>query len=295
MSQLREELKQYFDEGPVSKLMMTLIGVFGLIALLQVVQLLTKIPFADAVLRYLVLPAAPESLLWKPWTLLTYNLVHEGFLHLLFNVLYLFFAGRLFVDFVGAQRFIPTFLLGGLAGGLFYVLCYNLFPYFAPVLHQATNRGASAGVMAILFGLTAKVPGLNVRLFFVLDVKLWMIALLLLLLDLAYLPEGNAGGHLAHLGGAAFGYVSVQQLGLGRDWTSWLTQWWGRRPSGLRRRRRGPLSVVKGPGSSESVRTPKPSSIDQTQLDALLDKISRSGYDSLSPEEKELLFRMSQK
>jgi len=295
MSQLRAELRQYFDEGPVSKLMLTLIGVFGLIALLQVLQLLTKVPFADAVLRYLVLPAQPAALLWKPWTLLTYNLVHEGFLHLLFNVLYLFFAGRLFVDFVGAQRFIPTFLLGGLAGGLFYVLCYNLFPYFAPVLDQATNRGASAGVMAILFGLTAKVPGLNVRLFFVLDVKLWMIALLLLLLDLAYLPEGNAGGHLAHLGGAAFGYLSVNQLDQGRDWTSWLSRLWERRPTGRKMRRKGPLSVVKGPGTAETLRARKPSQLDQAQLDALLDKISRSGYDSLSPEEKELLFRMSQK
>ncbi len=296
MNPVKEELRSYFNEGPLSKLSIVLMGVFAVVALFKVIQHLSGIPVADGLLSYLVLPASPSELLWKPWTLLTYSFVHEGFLHLLFNLLYLFFAGRLFVDFLGAQRLIPVFILGALAGGALYVLSYNLFPALRGMLPSANLRGASAGVMSVLFALTTKAPGLKVRLFFVLDVKLWMIALLLLLIDLAYLPEGNAGGHLAHLGGAALGYVIVRQLDRGRDWTRGIAHLLDSGDAFLQTGKRSRLRVVK-PFVGEKPMRPAANlpAQNQEQLDALLDKISRSGYDSLSKEEKELLFKMSQK
>jgi len=296
MNPLKEELKSYFNESPLSRLSIVLIGFFAVIALFKVVEHLSGLPLARGLLSFLVLPASPAELMWKPWTILSYALVHEGFLHLLFNLLYLFFAGRLFVDFLGAQRLIPTFILGALAGGALYVLSYNLFPALRSMLPSADLRGASAGVMAILFALATKAPGLNVRLFFVLDVKLWMIALLLLLIDLAYLPEGNAGGHLAHLGGAAFGYLMVRQLDRGRDWTLWLANLLDSSAGLLPKGKKSRLRVVKPYQGERGARGPaQPSLQSREQLDALLDKISRSGYDSLSKEEKELLFKMSQK
>jgi len=199
MAGLKEEIKRLYQEGDaLSRLIGVLLAVYVVIVVLNIFSTLLQIPLSNWVISYLVLPSDLSKWIWKPWTMITYMFVHQDFFHILFNLLYLYFAGRLFQEYVGGKRLISTFILGGIAGGLLYVLSYNLFPFFSETVLISNNRGASAGVMAILIAAATFTPSFPIKLFFVLEIKFWQLAAILLLLDLVYLPESNAGGHLAH-------------------------------------------------------------------------------------------------
>ncbi len=296
MSQIKEDVLRFFRDGDaLSRLIAYLLGTFVLILVLRILSQFSMVPIYSVVMPYFTLPADLSELLFKPWTLFSYMFVHEGFTHILFNLLYLYFTGQIFQSYLGADKLWSTFILGGLSGGLLYVLAYNLFPFFSDQLVLATNRGASAGVMAILISVAVIAPHFPVRLFFVLEVKMWQVAALLILLDLAYMPTGNQGGHIAHIGGALFGFVMArkwrdQRVYIGAFMDNWIEQL----TDALKGRGRLKVAYSKKTKKAPARSAKAPNSqADQQRLDAILDKISKGGYESLSKEEKDFLFRMS--
>ncbi len=238
------------------------------------------------------------DLLYRPWTVVTYMFVHVDFFHVFFNLLMLWFSGRLFMDLLGGKRLVGNYLLGGLAGWLFYALAYNYVPGMRGNSDASDILGASASVMAVFIGIAAYRPDMVVHLMIFGPVRLKWIALIYLVLDLVSIRQGtNSGGHLAHVGGALYGFLAAQQLAKGNDWSGAFVDRLERIGS-LFGRRTGPrLRVEKL--DRQKVRVMKDTDFNagkrakEERVNAILDKISRSGYDSLSKEEKDILFRAS--
>jgi len=293
MSGIREEIRNSFQQGDaLTRLILINLGVFVLFLLLRIVGFLFKIPMSEAFSQWTALPSNLGTLVTRPWTLITYMFLHEGFLHILFNMLWLFFAGRLFMEYMGGRRLLSTYILGGLAGGILYIVAYNLFPIFSEAVVISNNRGASAGVMAIVIGVATYAPRYPVKIFFTFNAQLWMIAAAALLMDLIYLGDGNnAGGHIAHLGGALFGYLSVRQLKNGQDWTEGFSTFMDNIATWFK-----PKPKIKKVYTNVKTRNDyqykERKAHNQQRMDEILDKISRSGYESLSKEEKDYLFKI---
>lgn len=265
--------------------------VFLVINLLAVILALfqLKAGWYSEIARWLMVPAQPATLLLRPWTLLTYMFLHTGFFHILFNMLWLYWIGRIFQEFLGNKKLVSTYLLGGLAGALVYIVAFNIFPLFSSIRQQSFALGASASVLAVVVGTATLLPNYTIRLFLFGDVRLKYLALVMIVLDLLQLSGSNAGGHFAHLGGAAFGFVYIKQLQAGRD----LAKGFNRAIDWLVSRFNRPKTKLK---VSHRRGQPSPKAqgrIPETVVDALLDKIAKHGYDSLSSEEKELLSKAS--
>lgn len=206
MESVWDQIKRFFREGgALNQLIMINLGVFVLYLVLRIISFLFQVNIAGVFINFTALPSDPGTLITRPWTFITYMFLHQGFMHILFNMLWLYFGGRLFISYFGGRRLIATYLLGGLIGGAIYVMAYNLFPVFSEIVGISNNRGASAGVMAVIFAIATYNPRFPVRIL-VISIPLWGVALFAFLTDLIALGEGNnPGGSLAHLGGAAFG------------------------------------------------------------------------------------------
>ncbi|MCB0571489.1 MAG: rhomboid family intramembrane serine protease [Phaeodactylibacter sp.] len=249
-------------------------------------------------------------LLTHPWGLFTSMFLHEGFWHILWNMLFLYWFGRIVGDFIGNQRVLPIYLLGGLAGAVLFFISANLLNYGGGSVFAL---GASAGVMAIVVAAGAISPDYLMRLILLGDVKLKYIVGVLVLLDVIGIGNNiNTGGHFAHLGGAFFGWLFIYQLRNGADWAlpannilDGIARFFRRLFTG-ELQRQGPKVAYRNPsrervqreresrrGKAASDNSPYHSH--QEQLDAILDKIKESGYESLSEEEKEFLFNASKK
>ncbi|WP_462318658.1 rhomboid family intramembrane serine protease, partial [Marinilabilia sp.] len=204
-----DEIKESFKEGTtLTKLIYVNVGVFVVIKLLQLILLL--VGYAPSSIQLLVswlsVPSDPMSLLFKPWTLFTYMFLHYDFFHILFNVLYLYWFGRLFTQLIDDRKILTIYIWGGLGGAAIYLLSFNLLPAFHSAGGEAILLGASASVMAILFSVARVRPDFTVYLFLVGPVKLKYLALIAFIIDLISIPGmNNAGGHLAHIGGALIG------------------------------------------------------------------------------------------
>ncbi len=225
----------------------------------------------------LALPADPQVLLYKPWTLVTYMFSQQEFFHFLFNMLWLYWLGQIFLSFLNKRQFLFTYLAGGLAGAFLFLMAYNLLPVFRG--GNSWLIGASAGVNAVVLATATLVPDYTIRMLFFGNVRLKYMALVLVILDVLFVAGVNAGGSIAHLGGALLGFVYIRQLQRGSDWSRMLSR---------HKKRLKVLRNDKGAGHRPAVDVP-----DQEYLDSLLDKISRSGYNSLSKSEKEALFKAS--
>lgn len=232
--------------------------------------------------EYLAIPAYLPKLLVRFWTPLTYMFMHDGIFHILFNMLWLYWLGQVFEEYLGTKRIIGVYLLGGLAGALFYVLSYNLFPVFATVLPLSTAVGASASVMAIIVATATLLPDYSIPLIFIGPVKLKWIALAIVIIDYLSISGPNSGGEIAHLGGALLGFVYIKRLQKGSDWVANIA---GIFKSGPRLSK---LKVVARNTNKKVSSRPR-----QEDVDLILDKISTSGYESLTADEKEILFRAS--
>ncbi len=235
------------------------------------------------------------SLLWRqPWTLITSLFTQGEVMHLLFNMLVLYWFGNILTEFLGNRKILPLYVAGGLCGVILFIISYQIFPVFAASVADARAWGASASVMAIMIAAATLVPDYRLMLMFFGLVRIKWIALFTLLLDLVSIPSFNAGGHIAHLGGALFGFVFIRQLQQGRDLStgiSWcidrVTNLFSAKPS-LKvtyrtKEKRGRKASDKSTQSLSS----------QEKLDNILDKIAASGYESLTKEEKEFLFLVS--
>lgn len=287
---MRSELKRLLEDGDMlTRLIVINVLVFVVVLFINIFQFLFQGSFADQIISWLTLPAFLPELVIRPWTLVTYMFLHEGVFHLIFNLLWLYFGGLIFLNFFSEKQLLGTYISGGLAGGVLYILSYNLFPVFESVVQVATNRGASAAVMAIIIAAATYAPSYPVRLFFVLEVKLWVVAAIAVLLDLAGIERSNAGGHIAHLGGAIFGYLMAKSFDRGVDITHWIYDFYDYLLKLFGKKKLKKAYSKKGYTNVYSKYQPMS---DQERLDQILDKISMSGYDSLSKEEKEFLFKI---
>lgn len=243
--------------------------------------------------NYVALSSDFGDLLLKPWTIVTYSFFHSGFLHLIFNMLVLNFVGKLFVTFFTQKQLLGLYILGGIFGGIVYLVCYTFLPSLS---NQNTLLvGASGAIMAILFATVTYQPYMDIRLALIGSVKIWHIAILYLVIDLIQLPLENTGGHLAHLAGALFGFVYIKMLQNGMDLGSGLhtvLDWFfnifsSKKSTPFKKVHRNPKPVNTAKSVSKIVTKDKT----QQQIDEILDKISKSGYDSLTADEKEFLFK----
>ncbi|MDO9615336.1 MAG: rhomboid family intramembrane serine protease [Bacteroidota bacterium] len=283
-----DEIKESFREGSaLTRLIYINLGVFLLIRIVNVFYFLTgaHFPFLD----WLALPADFATLASRPWTLITYMFLHFDFLHILFNLLWLYWMGQIFLGYFDQGKLIAIYLLGGIFGGLFYVLGYNSFPVFAGLVADSRLLGASASVIAIITALAMHAPNHTIHLMFIGPVKMKYIALFSVLMYVIGISSSNAGGNLAHLGGAAWGVIYVLQLRRGIDpskGVSWMMN---------------SLKKLFSPKPKVKITYRKPTNDieynrkknqDQVRMNEILEKISKSGYGSLTKEEKEILFRM---
>lgn len=255
------------------------------------------------VLTYLMMPAAVDRLISQPWSILTYMFLHEGFFHILFNMLFLYWFGMIIHQYLGSRKLANLYILGGLAGALFYVLIYNIAPFFANSVDTSLMLGASAGVFAIVVGAATLAPNTTFMLILIGPVKIKYIAIFYVILSFANTVGANAGGELAHLGGALLGFLYVTQLRKGRDLGIpvqrvgiWFENFFSKKNKvhvSYRKKSTGPTF-----GSSFSKSTKEVASTGdatQEEIDRILDKIADKGYEALNKEEKRKLFEFSKK
>ncbi len=269
------------------KLLTVNVAVFLVIIIIKLFGFLFGNPsWADAVVRFLSLPSNLLKILIKPWTIITYMFLHEGFWHLFGNMLWLYFLGLLFVMAFGDKQLWRVYLLGGLSGALFYVLGFNIFPVFAPYRYNSILLGASAAVSAIVLAVTVYKPKQTVMLFGILAVPLWLIGALYVLYDLSMLTVENPGGHLSHLGGALFGVWYALKYRQGKDITLFLTK--------INFKHKKPkMKVHKNDYRPYDYEWNEKQHEIKQELDRILEKIARKGYKSLTRKEREFLKRHS--
>ena len=254
--------------------------------------------YYDHVLSYVMLQSDLKLLLYRPWSVVTYMFLHFEFLHILFNLLVLFWFGRIFLQYLTEKQLLTTYLLGGIAGAALFVLSYNVFPGLVDYVGTTQALGASAAVMAIVIAIASFAPNYEVYLFFIGRVKIKYIATAYVVLDVLQLASSNTGGHIAHLGGALYGLIFATQLQKGKDvgrgfdrFLDTLAVAFKRKPH-LRVTYKGKKADAK---EMTDMDYNKYRANVQKEVDRILDKIAKSGYDSLSKKEKEILFKMSDK
>jgi membrane associated rhomboid family serine protease len=274
------DLYQKFKErSVVEKLIVLNILIFILTYLLNTASFLFGYD-GNFLMDWFALKPSFEQLLFRPWTLISYGFLHVGFFHIIFNLLVLYYFGNLFLDFFKSGQFLTYFFLGVVSGGLIYMVAYNYLP--ALKTQQTILVGASAGVTAIVVGIASHIPNYALHFRFLGSIKLMYIAIVMIVLDIVQIPAGNAGGHLAHLGGALIGFLLTRYLNNGQgisEW--WSSQWPVRKGTPLKTVYKNEQSVNKGSRVE----------YDQKRIDSILDKISKSGYETLTKEEKDYLFK----
>lgn len=238
--------------------------------------------------EWISLSSNASGLLFKPWTVLTYAFFHAGFLHLFFNMIVLNFSGRIFLTFFTQKQFLGLYLLGAIFAGLIFVLIYTVFGFGTSAI-----VGASGAIMAVLVSGATYAPFMNLRLLLIGNVKLWQVTFVILLIDLIQISVENTGGHIAHLAGAFFGFIFVKLLQNGTDLSKIVTFIIDKIVTLTGKRDSVPFKKVHRNYTKTNNSTSKIIIKDKTQqqIDEILDKISQSGYDSLTKEEKEFLFK----
>ena len=238
--------------------------------------------------EWISLSSNVSGLLFKPWTVLTYAFFHAGFMHLFFNMIVLNFSGRIFLTFFTQKQFLGLYLLGAIFAGLIFILSYTVLG-----LGTSAIVGASGAIMAVLVSGATYAPFMNLRLLLIGNVKLWQVTFVILLLDLIQISVENTGGHIAHLAGALFGFIFVKLLQNGTDLSKGVTFIIDKIVNLTGKRQEVPFKKVHRNYSKVNNSATKIVMKDksQQQIDEILDKISQSGYDSLTSEEKEFLFK----
>ena len=292
MGHIITDLKEAFRRGNVFiQLIYINVGIFVATALINILlQLFNR--SAAGIFELLALPASFTRFILQPWSLFTYMFMHAGFMHILFNMLWLYWFGGLFLTFFSERQLGGLYLLGGIAGAVLFLVAYNIFPYFRTVAAYSYLMGASASVMAIVFAVSFYRKDLEIGLFLIGRIKLIYLALFTFVIDLLAITSTNAGGHIAHIGGALFGIWFAARIKEGKDLTApmnrlldWVVNLGKRKPK---------MRVTyKRPETDYEYNARKHR--ETVDLDAILDKLKRSGYESLSAEEKKKLFDASKK
>ena len=222
-------------------------------------------------IKWFTIDADFGQLIFKPWSIITYGFLHGSFSHIFWNMIILYYFGKILNNLFGDKLLKKLYLSGIVAGGLTYVISYNVFPVFRGV--ESVMIGASAGVMSVLFYLASHSPQMGIRIFFF-DIKIIYIALFLFFYDIIQIPLNNSGGHIAHIGGAIWGYYYCISNNKGEDFTQSI------------------FNIFKTTKKKNTKASQNNNNFDQKKIDSILDKISDSGYDSLTKKEKEYLFKV---
>jgi len=304
---LWEEFKNTFRKSNNGLIQLILINgiVFLILRILEVVLKLTGVidhssNYHQTYLDLLGLPSDPGQLLVRPWTLITTFFTHYGFLHILFNMLFLYWFGRLIQEYLGNSRLINLYILGGLAGGILYILIYNLSPLFVEEVGRSALIGASASVFAIVVAAATLMPEHQFYLLLLGPVRIKYIAIFYVAMSFFGAIGSNAGGDIAHLGGALVGFIYIKRLQRGVDVGSWvqsvldfIRSFFVRPKVKVTHRARASSTSASKKRASAPRPSPTTQGIPQEEIDAILDKISEKGYESLTKEEKQKLFNAS--
>jgi len=289
------EIKHSFKIGSIlTKLIYLNLGVFIAVVVFGAISsLATGAGYVNWLTYFLSVPSSFQELLFKPWTLFTYMFTHEGLLHILFNVLWLYWMGRIFLEFLNGRRLLTLYLMGGISGAVLYLVLYSILP---SLNGSALLMGASASVMAIVFGLASYMPNYKISLIFIGPVPLKVIALASFVLDMLALSQSkNMGGHIAHIGGALYGLYFGLSMSKGKDVTRSIANI-GDKITGLfKPKSKLNVNYKNEQKTTKHTTVERKNPVDQKRIDQILDKIHTSGYSSLTTEEKDILFRMSNK
>lgn len=295
-----EEFKSAFNRYNNAHIQLIIINVviFVVFGVLMVILEVSQFDSLwKAIHNQFAIPARFSEFVTRPWTILTYMFMHDlsGLLHILFNMLVLYWFGRLFVEYLGSDKLVALYLLGGVAGAVAYLVAYNTIPFYTGRAQEFAIAmvGASASINAIVVATATLLPNYTFFLMFFGPVRIKYIAAITVFLSFLGTVGSNAGGNIAHLGGALIGFVYMKQLQSGINWGGWITltiEWFkdlfkAKSHVKVSYRKDGPVTNIK----------PQPGKPSQDELDAILDKISAGGYESLTKEEKEKLFNASKK
>lgn len=284
-----DDIRRKYRQGTMlMRIIYINIAVFVLLHVVALVGVIVNVPVDEAV-SWVQLPCDLSRLAHSPWTLITYMFAHYDLLHILFNMLWLYWMGRIFLEYFTPKRLSALYLLGGLGGAACYLLAFNLLPHFSGTASYLL--GASASVIAIVVAISVWAPDYKIGLLFIGEVSLKWVAIITIGIDLLSVDAGNAGGHIAHLGGAAVGAVYAVALRHGTDITSPLNAMLDWFASLFPSRRSGVGAPVGGRVFHEQQSSSGQPT--EEQIDAILDKIKRSGYTSLTDKERDMLFRAS--
>jgi membrane associated rhomboid family serine protease len=289
-----DDIKNTFRKGTnLTRLIYINTGVFLIISSAAIVGFLLKNPVvASKTLNLFAIPASLNAFLVKPWTLITYMFTHKDILHILFNMLWLYWFGRIFLEYLDQRKLVAVYLLGGICGAVVYVLSFNIFPAFTGIVNESVAIGASASVMAIVIAIAAYVPDYTVQLFLFGRIKIKYMALAIFVLTSLMDFPANSGGKLAHIGGALFGYLYTLNLKKGHDIGKGFNRIIDFFATLFKPRKKLKVTYKK-PASDYDYNKIKTDH--QAKINLILDKISKGGYDSLTKEEKDTLFSESQK
>ena len=305
MAGIFTEINRRFNAGSIlTKYIFINVGVFIIIRLLIIImQLFMK---EASFLEYIELPSSLTLLAYRPWTIITYMFVHIDFLHVLFNMLWLYWFGKIFLTFFTGRQLGGLYVLGGIAGAALFLIAYNIFPYLIQLSYNSFLFGASASVMAIVFAVSFYRKDYTINLLLIGRIKLIYLAIGVFLLDIIAITSENAGGHIAHIGGALFGIIFAFQYNKGKDITGFINKIIDRF-----------VNMIKHKPTFNTYRSEKYTYNDKNEnnyhrnetddeykrrkndenhvIDEILDKLKRSGYESLSAEEKKRLFDASRR
>ncbi len=291
---LVEEIKKSYKRGSsLHKLIYINLGVFLMVKIIFIFLFLFNIQDAELlVLDWLALPTYLPELLTRFWTPFTYMFLHERFLHILFNLLWLYWFGEIFLEYFDQKKLVSLYLLGGLSGALLNILAFNLFPVFEPILRHSLTLGASASVMAIVIAIAAYVPNYIIRLVLIGPVKIKYIAIAALVFSSLLDFAENPGGSIAHIGGALFGFIYVSQFKKGKDMAKGFNKVMDSVFRLFKPRSKMKVSYKKKTADKDMDYNAVKAE-EQKNVDRILEKISKAGYESLTKKEKEILFKMS--
>ncbi len=295
MGDFIDRLKSFYKNGNVlTRLIFINVAIYVVLKVLDVIFTLFNIYALDLV-TILGVPSHLPILVNRIWTLLTYMFVHEGFLHILFNMLWLYWFGKIFLQYFTGRTLGSLYVLGGIAGSILYIIAFNTIPYYLE-MERSWMIGASAAVMAIVMGVSFYKPELRLNLLFIGEIKIVYIAIFAFILDFLSLGSPvNPGGHVAHIGGALFGYIFATRYLNGKDITKWMSNIIDGFVALFKPRKKRTKMKVTHSRNDTDWDYNKRKHTEQEEIDYILDKLKKSGYSGLSSDEKRKLFDASKK
>jgi membrane associated rhomboid family serine protease len=289
-----DNIKKTFRHGNnLTKLIFLNIAIFIFLTIAGIIGFLLNNPEISAkTLNLFSVPSSLRSFLIRPWTIITYMFTHKDIWHILFNMLWLYWFGKIFLEYLDQKKLVAVYLLGGIIGAIVYILSFNIFPAFADLVDVSVAIGASASVMAVVVAIAAYVPDYTVNLFLLGRIKIKYMALGIFILTSIMDFSVNSGGKLAHMGGALLGYLYIVNLRRGHDMGKGINKIIDFFATLFKPRKKVKVTYKK---PIDDYEYNKIKAEHQAKINSILDKISKGGYDSLTKEEKDLLFKESQK